>query len=94
MGAILTNHDTATGAIARLMDRFGIGLSQTLRNIKAQQDSWQRFHQTPSGRHISRRAWMRHGAMLQQMSGRDGPEPAFLTRRRKNLIKHWYFGGS
>jgi hypothetical protein len=55
------------------MERFDKGLSESLQNIKAQHDSWQRFHQTATGRHISRRAWMRHGAMLEQISKRSEP---------------------
>lgn len=68
MGTLLTHHDTHTGVIARLMHRFDKELSETLQNRKAQHDSWQRFHQTARGRHISRRAWMRHGAMLELIS--------------------------
>lgn len=71
MGAILTKYDTHSGMIARLMQRFDKGVYETLQNIKAQHQSWQRFHQTSTGRHISRRAWMRHGAMLEQISKRD-----------------------
>lgn len=71
MGTLLTHHDTHSGMIARLMHRFDEKLSETLQNIRAQHDSWQRFHQTPCGRSISRRAWMRHGAMLEQISKRD-----------------------
>ena len=70
MGTLLTHHDTHAGMIARLMHRFDKGLSESLQNIKAQHDSWQRFHQTACGRCISRRAWMRHGAMLEQISKR------------------------
>ncbi len=70
MGTPLTHHNTHSGMIARLMQRFDKGLSETLQNRKAQHESWRRFHQTVNGRLISRRAWMRHGAMLELISKR------------------------
>ena len=72
MGTLLLHRDSHTGMIARLVHRFDKGLSETRQNMKAQNDSWERFHQSARGRHISRRAWMRHGAMLEQISKRGG----------------------
>lgn len=71
MATVVTNPELHTGMIARLVEPLAKGVSEVRRNMKAQHASWQRYHQTAAGRHISRRAWMRHGAMLEQISKRS-----------------------
>lgn len=71
MAIVVTNPQVHTGVIARLVDPFAKGLSGIRKNMEAQHDSWQRYHQTAAGRRISQRAWMRHGAMLEQISKRS-----------------------
>ena len=71
MAMILTNHKVQAGLIARLIEPLAKELSEIRKNTKAQHASWQCYHQTPAGRVISRRAWMRHGAMLEQISKRS-----------------------
>ena len=71
MTIVVTNPGVHTGMIARLVGPLVKGLSDVRRNMEAQHASWQRYHQTAAGRRISRRAWMRHGAMLEQISKRS-----------------------
>ena len=70
MAMSMTNQGGHSGLVARLVQPLAKGFSQTRNNIRAQHASWQRYHQTVAGRHIPRRAWMRHGAMLEQMGKR------------------------
>lgn len=71
MGVLLANHRIHTDVIVRCVEWLERGMTEALQNLKTQHDSWQRFHQTSVGRHVSRRAWMRHGAMLELLSMRD-----------------------
>lgn len=68
MGMILTNHKVHNDILVRITDRFENWLSQIIQHMALQNASWQRFNRTPAGRHVTRRAWMRHGAMLELLS--------------------------
>jgi hypothetical protein len=68
---MLTNQEVHTGLVARLAELLTKDFYEIRRNTKAQHASWQRYHQTAAGRRISRRAWMRHGAMLEQITRRN-----------------------
>ena len=70
MAMSVTNQGVHSGLVARLVQPLAKELSRTRSNIRAQHASWQRYHQTAAGRHIPRRAWMRHGAMLEQLGKR------------------------
>jgi|GEM_PF-3359152 len=71
MAMMSTNPEVHTGLIVRLGELITKELFEIRKNTKAQHASWQRYHQTAAGRRISRRAWMRHGALLEQIGKQE-----------------------
>ena len=72
MGIVLHTiaHEPHHGLYAKAVGGLEQRIHAAYDNWKAQRDAWRAFHVTSVGRHVSRRAWMRHGAMLETLCHR------------------------
>lgn len=57
-------HHSSSGFYSKALSR----IEHAILNWRQQQDAWISFHKTTVGRNVPRRAWMRHGAMLDVIS--------------------------
>jgi len=74
MGMVLNGpeHAVHAGIFTKAVEGLEQRILAALDNWKRQRDAWQQFHRTAAGRHVPRRAWMRHGAMLETLGRRHG----------------------
>jgi hypothetical protein len=70
MGTLLNGsaHDVNAGLYSKTVGVLESRFSAMIGNWQQQRDAWNQFHRTAAGRHVPRRAWMRHGAMLEVIS--------------------------
>ncbi|MGB5277978.1 MAG: hypothetical protein WBO16_15710 [Gammaproteobacteria bacterium] len=70
MGISLNNagHTAYAGPYAKTLCKLEKRIQGSFTNWKKQQEAWQKFHQTAAGKHVPRRVWMRHGALLEVLS--------------------------
>jgi hypothetical protein len=74
MGIVLSSsgNDVHVSLCLKTVGNLEARIIAAFDNWKQQRDAWRGFHHTAIGRHVPRRAWMRHGAMLEVISQKNG----------------------